>query len=63
MFLNPNLLRQENQFASLLDFLRHFAIARTGERFGLGEDIRDQHIVVPARQIERPGESDEVAWD
>ena len=31
------------------------------QRLGLGEDVRQQHVVVPAKRVERLGERDEVA--
>ena len=33
------------------------------QRLGLGEDVRQQHVVMPAKRIERLGERDEVARD
>ena len=41
-----------------LDLLARFA---EGERLGLREDVRQQHVVMPAERIERLSESDEVA--
>src|SRR6266850_4570064 len=41
-----------------LHLLRSFA---EGERFGLREDIRQQHVVVTPQRIQRLGEGDEVA--
>ena len=43
-----------------LDLLRRLA---EGQRLGLGEDVRQQHVVVPAERVERLGERDEVAGD
>src|SRR5215469_14909606 len=34
-----------------------------GKRLGLGENIGQQHVVMPAKRIERLGECDEVARD
>jgi len=34
-----------------------------GERLGLGEDVGEQQVVVPAERVERPAEADEVAGD
>src|SRR6516165_1642754 len=34
-----------------------------GQRLGLGENIGQQHIMMPAKRIERLGEGDEVARD
>src|ERR1700722_4353345 len=42
------------------DFLRRFT---EGKCFGLGKDVRQQYIVVPAQRIERLGERDEVTRD
>ena len=34
-----------------------------GQRFGLGEDVGQQHVVMPAERVERLREGDEVAGD
>ena len=43
-----------------LDFLGRLA---EGQRLGLGEDVGQQDVVVPAERIERLAEGDEVAGD
>ena len=43
-----------------LDLLGRLA---EGQRLGLGEDVRQQHVVVPAERVERLRERDEVAGD
>src|SRR5882672_4680504 len=43
-----------------LYFLRRLA---EGQRLGLGEDVRQEHIVVPAKRVERLVERYEVAWN
>ena len=34
-----------------------------GQRLGLGEDIGQQHVVMPAERVQGPGEGDEIAGD
>src|SRR5918992_5874561 len=59
---------------ALEDSMRHEPIRRAlsfdlfgrlteGQRFALSEDVRQQHIVMPAKRVERLVESDEVAWN
>ena len=43
-----------------LDLLRRLA---KRQRLGLGEDVRQQHVVVRSKRIERLSESDEVTGD
>ena len=43
-----------------LDFLGRLA---EGQRLGLGEDVRQEHVVVPAQRVERLDEGDEVTRD
>ncbi len=43
-----------------LDFLGRLA---EGQRLGLGEDVRQQHVVVPAERVERLDKGDEVTGD
>src|SRR4029450_11298788 len=43
-----------------LDFLGCFT---EGQRLGLGEDVRQEYVVVPAQRIERLEKGDEVTWD
>src|SRR5262245_52293152 len=42
------------------DFLRRLA---EGQRLGLGEDVRQQYVVVPAQRVERLAKGDEVTGD
>src|SRR5262245_36991687 len=43
-----------------LDFLGRLA---ESQRFGLGEDVRQQDVVVPAQRMERLEKGNEVTWD
>src|SRR4030095_1151895 len=43
-----------------LDFRRRLA---EGQRLGLGEDVRHEHVVVPAERVERLAEPDEITRD
>ena len=43
-----------------LDFVGGLA---EGERFGLGEDVGHEHVVMAAERVEGLGEADEVAGD